>query len=228
MGVTPVLGRLKELGAHLVDEGGWWVAISVSSTDEEVERARRGVGLVDESARGKLLIQGVEAESLVAAAFGRAPPAIEAGERLSGTGWLYRLRQDLFLVSTPPGGQKTPAGLLAGACQDRFVTITDITHGRSELRLIGPRAATVIGKVCGLDFHPSRFGGGTARQTSVAKTRQLVVRRDAGRGGGGVPAYAMLGGRASGGYLWDTLMEAGAEFDIAAIGQEAVRRLNAV
>ena len=60
----------------------------------------------------------------------------------------------------------------------------------------------------------------------MAKTRQLVVRRDVGEGGG-VPAYAMLGGRASGRYLWDTLMEAGAEFDIAPIGQEAVRRLNA-
>ena len=53
--VTPVLGRMKELGADLVVEGEWRVAESISAVDEEVERARRAVGLVDESARGKLL-----------------------------------------------------------------------------------------------------------------------------------------------------------------------------
>jgi heterotetrameric sarcosine oxidase gamma subunit len=143
---------------------------------------------------------------------------------------LYRLRHDLFLASTPPGGEKTVTGLLEGVSQDGFVTVTDITHGRSEFRLIGPRAAMVMSKVCGLDFHPSRFADGTARQTSVAKTRQLVVRRDAGSQNAGIgarlPAYAMLGGRASGRYFWDVLLEAGAEFDIAPIGQESVRGLD--
>jgi sarcosine oxidase subunit alpha len=229
--VTPVLGRMKELGADLVVEGEWRVAESISAVDEEVERARRAVGLVDESARGKLLIQGMAAEALVTAAFGMAAPAIERGATLTGMGAaLYRLRHDLFLASTPPGGEKTVTGLLEGVSQDGFVTVTDITHGRSEFRLIGPRAAMVMSKVCGLDFHPSRFADGTARQTSVAKTRQLVVRRDAGSQNAGIgarlPAYAMLGGRASGRYFWDVLLEAGAEFDIAPIGQESVRGLD--
>jgi len=226
LAVTPVLERLKELGGDMVDEGGWRVAQSISSADEEVDRARWAVGLVDESARGKLLIQGVEAEEMAAAAFDLTAPAIERGVALAGVGgMLYRLRQDLFLACTPPGGQKIPTGLLEDALRDRFVTLTDITHGRSEFRLIGPRAATVMSKVCGLDFHPSRFGDGTARQTSVAKTPQLVVRRDAG---GGLPAYALLGGRPLGRYLWDTLLEAGEELDIAPIGQEAVTRLDGV
>ena len=147
--VTPVLGRMKELGADLVVEGEWRVAESISAVDEEVERARRAVGLVDESARGKLLIQGMAAEALVTAAFGMAAPAIERGATLTGMGAaLYRLRHDLFLASTPPGGEKTVTGLLEGVSQDGFVTVTDITHGRSEFRLIGPRAAMVMSKVC--------------------------------------------------------------------------------
>ena len=85
-----------------------------------------------------------------------------------------------------------------------MVTVTDVTHGRAQLRLSGARAAELLSRLCALDFHPDHFPDGAARQTSVAKTTQLVIRDDVD---GGL-SYSLIGARSLGGYLWRTILEA--------------------
>ena len=104
---------------------------------------------------------------------------------------------------------------------ERFVTVTDVTHGRSEIRVVGPASASLMRKVCGLDFHPEAFPDGAARQSSVAKTTHLVIRRDIGE----LPAFSVICARSLGAYLWDTMMEAGQEWDAVPIGRAALRAL---
>ena len=53
-----------------------------------------------------------------------------------------------------------------------------------------------------------------AKQSSVAKTTQLIIRRDLGE----QPAYALIGGRSLAAYLWQTIMEAGQDLDIQPVG----------
>ena len=79
--------------------------------------------------------------------------------------------------------------------------MTDVTHGRSEIRVVGPASTSLMRKVCGLDFHPEAFPDGAARQSDVAKTTQLVIRRDIGE----LPAFSVIGARSLGAYLWDTM-----------------------
>jgi heterotetrameric sarcosine oxidase gamma subunit len=96
-----------------------------------------------------------------------------------------------------------------------------MTHGRAELRLIGPASAELLSRLCGLDFHPSAFPNLTARQSSLAKTTQLIIREDIGA----LPAYSLVGARSLGAYLWLAIMQAGRDLDIGPLGQAALDRV---
>ena len=223
--LSPLHYRLQSLDAEFGERDGWQVAERFPETGQDF--AARGVAIADESANGKLQVQGEDAEGLVGAAF--ACPALAVGKSASidapGPGRVCRLRRDLFFVGTAPAEAAAALDRLRRELRDAEnakAAVTDLTHGRSELRLVGPAAPELLSKVCGLDFDLERFLDGDARQSSVAKTRQLIVRGDLR----GLPSYSLIGGRSLGAYLWDTLMQAGAEFAVAPLGLRDLRALN--
>jgi sarcosine oxidase subunit alpha len=133
--------------------------------------------------------------------------------------YIFRLRTDQFFVSTTAGeAEGVTAELTAARSAEGLVTVTDVTHGRSQLLVIGPKAAELLGRLCGLDFHDGRFPNLSARQSSVAKTRQLILRQDIGS----LPAYALIGSRSLAAYLWETTLEAGRDLAVLPIGQETI------
>ena len=136
---------------------------------------------------------------------------------------IYRLRNDIFFISTLPGKEEIIKENLVTATQesDQFITITDVTHGRSEIMVIGPNSQELLSKLCGLDFHPSVFPNMAAKQSGFAKTNQLIIRRDIV----GLAAFSIIGARSLGEYLWHTVIEAGCEWDITLIGQSALNTL---
>ena len=220
---TPLHDRWPALGAHLTEVAGWRVPERFGDGAEEAGAAREGVALGDETPRAKLLVQGEDAAGVVSAATGSAAPPAGgvSGDRVTAC----RLRPDLLLVAAAPGeGEAVLAALEESAAEaPGLVTVTDVTHGRFEYRIVGPEAPRLLSKVCGLDFDAGAFPDRCARETSVARVKALVVRSDAGE----LPAYRVLGGRAQGAYVWDILMEAGAELGIAPIGAAALRELQA-
>ena len=98
--------------------------------------------------------------------------------------------------------------------------MTDVTHGRAQFRLTGPGTVDLLSRLCALDFDDSRFPDGTARQTSVAKTTQLVIRDDLHEGTG--PSYRLIGARSLAAYLWQTILEAGRDLGVRPLGWEQV------
>ena len=223
--LSPLHSRLQSLDAEFAGRDGWQVAERFPEAGTDA--AARGVAIADESANGKLQVQGEEAEGLVRTAF--AAPALPVGKSASiealGPGRVCRLRRDLFFIGTAPAEVAAALDRLRRelrASERTGAAVTDLTHGRSELRLVGPAAPELLSKLCGLDFDPGRFLDGDARQSSVARTKQLIVRGDVG----GLPSYSLIGGRSLGAYLWDTLMQAGAEFSIAPLGLRDLRALS--
>ena len=87
--------------------------------------------------------------------------------------------------------------------------------------MVGPASQALLSKVCSLNFHSSEFPNGVAKQTSLAKTAQLIIRRDIGE----LPAFSVIGVRSLGAYVWDTIVEAGREFGITPIGQVTLQAL---
>ncbi|MQA16658.1 MAG: FAD-dependent oxidoreductase [Pseudonocardiaceae bacterium] len=117
-----------------------------------------------------------------------------------------------WLVLAPAGTGASTRQRLEGAADglDEFATVTDLTHGRALMRLCGARSADLLAKVCGVDLSDAVTPEGAAFRTSVARLVTDVVRDDSGT----APGYLLHCERSSGQYLFDALLDAGAEFGI--------------
>ncbi len=217
--LTSLYSIAQRLGATFTEQRGWCIPEVYTTLEAEVAAARERIALADETLNGKLLVEGDQAESVLMDAFDLG--SLQINEGRDG---IYRLRNDLFFISTPPGREVSAEKKLttaSAAASEQFVTVTDVTHGRVEIRVIGPDSQALLSKVCGLDFHPSAFPNETAKQSSLAKTTQLIIRRDIGE----LPTFSIIGTQSLGPYVWDTMMEAGKEFGIVPIGRATLLAL---
>lgn len=219
---SPLVATAQQLGAEFTEVGGWKFAKRFTSVEAEMAAARKSVALADSSPHGKVQIEGDAAEAALKAAFGVAPATIGSGASTSA-GHLYRLRRDVFYMSTGPGGEQRAIEQVEAAARQAslFVTVTDLSQGLTDIRLIGPRAREVLSKVCALDFAPDKFPDQIIQQTSLAKTKQMLLRRDFGA----LPAFQIIGAQSLAAYVWEVLMEAGKEFGVVPIGVAAMRDL---
>lgn len=176
--------------------------------------ARRSVAdlvLSDEGPLVKILVKGSVTAALddaLRTPFGRAVhseldgvPVLVAG---SGPGeWLV----------VGPG--ETRAATLAtvrdavGGRTD-FVSVIDLTHGRALMRLTGHRAAPVLEKVCAVDLAQAVVPNGAAFRSTVASVVTDVVRDDVS----GTPSFLLHCERSTGQFLFDAVLDAGAEHGI--------------
>jgi aminomethyltransferase len=220
--LSPLHDTAQQLGARFITQAGWQVVQDYGNVESEIDDARQSVALADMSANGKLLIEGESAGKLLQATWNLPELAVGAGAAISD-GLVFRLRSDQFFLNTPPGDEAKTLQHLTHklAAQSEFVTLTDITHGQAELRLCGPNSSELLSRLCGLDFHPESFPNMTAKQSSLAKTRQLIIRRDLDQ----LPAYTIIGARSLVAYLWGTILEAGRDLAIRPIGQAALEKL---
>ena len=216
--LTPLHPIAQRLGATFTEQRGWRIPEVYTTPEAEIAAARERLALADETPNGRLLLEGEGAESVLMAAFD-----LDSLKINEGRDGIYRLRNDLFFISTPPGKEVSAQKKLTTTLKasEQFVTVTDITHGRTEIRVIGPDSQELLSKVCGLDFYPSVFPNETAKQSSLAKTAQLIIRRDIGE----LPAFSIIGVQSLGPYIWDTVMEAGGEFGLVPIGRAALAAL---
>lgn len=217
--LTPTYHHAKTNGARFQDLAGWRLVHDFGDAAAEREAVRGAAGLYDASASGKLLIEGSAAMTLWPGLWAAPTLAVGAGIAIE-TGMLYRLRADLCLLHTPPGGQTQAAGALAQviSAQKGLISLTDMTHGWAELRLIGPASREVLSRLCGLDLSQAAYPDHHAAFTSVAKTRQLLLRQDADA----LPAFSLIGARSLAVYLWQTLLAAGQDLGLQAVGWAAI------
>lgn len=232
---SPLHLTFQSLRAQFADQNGWPVPESISPFESELAALRERVALTDLSACGKITVEGRRAaEALRSALDVNAPAlAIHAGLEV-GSFHLYRLRKDLFFLHTPPGHENSlleslekarlepPADGITSPAAFDLVTSTDITHGRAEIGVLGPASPTLLTRLCGLDFHDSQFPNLTAKQSNVAKTPQLILRRDLA----GIRAYFLVGDRSFGVYLWETAIEAGKDLGVTPVGWQAIRNFS--
>jgi len=94
------------------------------------------------------------------------------------------------------------------------VSVIDGTHSRAMFRLAGAGAASVLEKLCSLDWNDHMTPDGAAVSGSVAKVTCDIVRNDLD----GVPSYLISCDRSFGQYLFDVILDAGQEFGISTNG----------
>ena len=227
--LTPLHETARELGANFVEFAGWQVPQVFSTVEDEVNVARLSVALCDGSASGKIMVEGLPAAAVLQAAWTIPPLAIGQGILLDFKR-VFRLRENQFFIHLDPGGEDATVETLTSVVEKsgELVTVTDITHGRADLRLIGPQCRQLLSRLCSLDFHPSLFPDLSAKQSSVAKARQLIIRHDLKpRDEASIPAFSLIGARSLAAYLWQTILEAGHDLDLVPLGWSALERLQA-
>lgn len=179
-----------------------------------VMNARRSVAdlvLSDESPLTKVVVKGPVTGALdgvLRTSFGRA-----VRTELGGS--------PVLVVGASPGewlvlGPSEAPGETVAAVRDslrgrtEFVSVVDLTHGRALMRLTGSRAASVLAKVCAVDFEDGVTPNGAALRTSVASVVTDVVRDDRAA----TPSFLLHCERSTGQFLFDAILDAGDEHGI--------------
>lgn len=117
-----------------------------------------------------------------------------------------------WLVLAAPGWQAPITQRLTDLAKpaDEHVSIVDLTHGRALVRLTGSRSPDLLAKECGVDLSDAVFPDRAALRSAVAGVATDIVRDDVNE----TRSYLLHCERSSGQYLVDSLLDAGAEYDI--------------
>jgi heterotetrameric sarcosine oxidase gamma subunit len=173
-------------------------------------RASGALTVSDRTPWAKVLVHAAEAgpyASTTAAGFGRAA-RIDGGVVEIGCG------VGQWLALGPIGSAGDLMARAAARTDAELVSIIDLTHARALVRLSGGHAAAVLAKLCGIDLADDVTPNLAAFRSLVANVATDVVRDDVG----GVRSYLLHCERASGQYLFDVLIDAGAEYGLEVAG----------
>lgn len=110
-----------------------------------------------------------------------------------------------WMLLAPPGSAASVVDRIPG--DGRYV---DQTHGRALIRLTGRDGPALLGKVCSIELTDHMAPDGAAIRATVAGVVTDLVRDDVA----GARSYLLHCERSSGQYLFDALVDAGAEFGV--------------
>lgn len=172
-------------------------------------RSAAALRLADRSPLAKVLVRAApdgRAADRLGVAFGRAERD-ETGTLVIGSGpgeWL--------LLGRP--GTSAALADRVDTDDEGLVSVLDYTHGRAVLRLTGAAAAATLAKLCPIDLGDRVTPNGSAFRSAVAHLATDVVRDDVPDEAAGEASYLVHCERSSGQYLFEVLLDAGAEFGI--------------
>jgi 4-methylaminobutanoate oxidase (formaldehyde-forming) len=244
---SPFHDRLAARNACFGETGGWERANFFAPTAEEAkyeysfhrqnwfpyaqaeaDAVATTVGLFDQSSFAKFLVQGrdacavlneicvndvdVAADKLVYTQWCNERGGIEADLTVT------RLDENEFMVVTGSGPQIRDFSWLKRHIGDRFCTATDITSGLPMLSLMGPNSRALMEKLTGESFATDIQPFGTSREVEVGYARVRASRITyVGELGYElyIPAEFAL-------HVYDTIIEAGADFGLAHAGMHTM------
>ena len=131
-----------------------------------------------------------------------------------------------WMLLGTPGTAAAIAARVAPASSGELVTVIDATHGRALVRVTGADSARMLAKLCPVDLSDRVTPDGAAFRSSIAALVTDVIRDDiqpddkADGPADNVKArsYLLHCERSSGQYLFDSILDAGAEFRIEVDG----------
>jgi glycine cleavage system T protein (aminomethyltransferase) len=165
---TPLTDIHRELGARLIEFGGWLMPVQYSSIIEEHRAVRERVGLFDLSHMGELHVDGPDAGAALAAALVSNPPSLAAGRAhysmicqpdggIIDDLIVYRLAEAGFLVVANAGNAATVSDTLAERLERHKAVLDDRSLATGLLAIQGPRAAGVLGPLTDVDLGALRY-----------------------------------------------------------------------
>jgi aminomethyltransferase len=154
---TPLYDRHEELGARMVEFGGWEMPVYYVGINEEHRAVRARAGLFDVSHMGQLEITGTGAEALLRTALASDIDRLDEGQAqysflLNEKGGIiddlivYRLPDKTWLLIVNAGNIAADVAHLKGFKQ-RGAVVTDISDATAMIALQGPVALDLLADV---------------------------------------------------------------------------------
>ena len=239
---TPMHDQHAALGAVWMDMGPWKrpryyrrneCSLPQACIEQEYHAVRERAGIIDVSTLGKLEVKGADAGALLDLIFthqfstlpmGRARYSVMCDElgTILDDGTISRLEEQRYFLTTTTGNVDfVQQSLEWAACGGMQVTITNLTAGLASINLAGPAARQVLSRLTDCDVTPAAFPYMTCQQAVVAGIPATMIRL----GFVGEVGWEITVAAEYGSYLWQQLLQAGADVDLRPFGVEAQRVL---
>lgn len=234
--MTALHRRHVKLGARMGDLDGWMVPRFYSNAEDELNHVLRSVGICDVSHYGKIDVKGNGLDKFLDQNLTPGGVARRPGEvRLPGSAserngsdlsliYVCRLTREHALLVTEPFKSASVLDV-EGVLRIRDgANLTNLSSILAAFTIAGPSSETVLRRLVEVDLSAREVRRPFCLEAGLAKTHSTIVRFDVGPSGG-VPTFDIYCGRDYAEYVWDGLMEAGHEYDIAPFGLDAHDRL---
>jgi aminomethyltransferase len=211
---TPLNDIHRELGARMIDFGGWDMPVQYTGLTDEHRAVRERAGLFDVSHMGECRIVGKDGEMAVNRLVTNdislmtdgqimySPMCNEQGGTVDDL-IVYRLdRENYFLVINASNTDKDVAWIREHT-KGFDVAVTDESPLWGQLALQGPDAQAILSGL--VDFPPGDIGFFTFRTVAVAGI-EVILSRSGYTGEDGFELYCPAEKAAD---LWNSLMDAG-------------------
>lgn len=206
---TPLFHAHEQAGASLMEHHGWKVPAYFTWAQKEAEQLVKSAGLGDLSWMTKLDLKGWGLKT---------EPSV-------GEGHAWRLGPLRYLVTCkPPQRDGITSKLLSSPVSGDLalpppVYITDVTSVYAHFLLAGPRCYEILRKLTSLNI--SSLQNLACGQASLAHVHSLVLREDLNE----TPAFHILVSREYAESVWEAILHAGHEFQVAPFGLKALEFL---
>jgi sarcosine oxidase subunit alpha len=243
---TPIQDWHEAQGAYVEPVGHWRRPYCYPRAGEthaeavarELTAVRNGVGLLDASTLGKILVKGPDAgrfldmiytNMMSTLAVGRCRYGLMCSENgfLMDDGVVARLSEDSWLCHTTSGGADRVHAHLEEWLQTEWwdwkVHTANLTEQFAQIAVVGPQARKLLEKLGGLEVSGAEFKFMDWREGVLAGLPVRAFRISFS----GELSYEIAVPAGQGGALWDRLMEAGEAFGVTPYGTEALHVMRA-
>jgi sarcosine oxidase, subunit alpha len=231
---TAMHDRHVDAGATFLWAGEWRRPHHYVDAAAEVRAVHTGVGLIDVSTLGKLRVKGPDAVAALERLYPNRFDDLAVGRIRYGLmlndqgvilddGTVCRLADDEFFVTLTTGGTDAMDRWIGWWLADwgLRVEVANVSAAYAAVNLAGPESRGVMQRLTDMDVSPDALPYMGSARGDVAGVPCLVLRL----GFVGELGYEIHYPSAYGEYVWDRILEAGADMDILPFGLEAQRIL---
>ncbi|MBL4919167.1 sarcosine oxidase subunit alpha family protein [Szabonella alba] len=243
---TPVHGWHESHGAYFEPVGLWRRPYCYPRSGEshadavkrEVLNTRAGLGLLDASTLGKIIVKGPDAGRFLDMLYTNMMSTLPVGKCryglmcneqgfLSDDGVVARLDEDTWLCHTTSGGADRIHGWMEDWLQcewwDWKVYTANLTEHYAQIAVVGPKARALLEKLGGMDVSKEALPFMAWSEGSLAGIPARAFRISFS----GELSYEIAVPASQGLAFWEACLAAGAEFGISPYGTEALHVMRA-
>jgi sarcosine oxidase subunit alpha len=231
---TSIHHRHEEAGATMMWTGPWRRPHSYGDPAAEARHVHEALGAIDVSTLGKLLVRGPDAVPFLELLYPNRFGDLNVGRirygvlgtdagRIMDDGTVGRLDGETFYVTTTSTGADTVIEWFEwwNAVWGLDVETMNLTGALAAVNVAGPRARDLLSRLTDADVSNDGIAYLDAREALVAGVPCLILRI----GFVGELGYELHFPSPYGEYMWDTLLERGADLGIRPFGLEPQRIL---